>query len=342
MTNNLLIILFSLVFIPKAFGASTHFRLSKEKKCYVKQYKDKQFSEKNPNDFYNLRIFARPHKKDERYSVFKYDNKIFLTLTYCLIPTNLEDEFDDLLDSEPVENNYSLNRVASKSVISNSLRFNENKYFIELDAFMPSITDDSAVFPYQKLNGQDFGDGALLLSDPDKSKYKTSTGLLIGGGYALNEGHFFTFRIKIFNGSKTEIVPTSIGGGPVVDLPFKYTDRFTSVTIGQKFIFWPQYYLKPILAFNLGVNSMTMDQKIGDEKPIEYESTGFTASGEIGLEFVFNENIGIGTSFGYEYLGKRTMKVKGQDESSDSVEGFKTLMSYSNTYLSMGLKVYFR
>lgn len=327
-----------------AYAEVDYFILSKKKKCFVKSYHDKKFFDVDAKRFYSTKIFSRPHKKNDRYSVFKYKNQIYVTLTSCLNPMIIaHGDYDNLIDSEPDENYENLNKAATSYKLANGLQFNENKYYVELDAGTISISDKSPVnSDYNDLDGT-YGTDTLDFHKPLDSKYKAKSSFSIGAGYQLDEGRFLALKLKHFSGEKVDIVPVSITNlGINGESEFKYEDTFTSFLIGQKFFFWPHYQLKPVLSLFLGVNHITTEATLPTEPEIKLnlESYGVSAMVEAGFEFLFTPNLGISLTGGYEYLGARTFKLKKEDEVVN--EGYKSKLSYSNTFINGGIRIYFR
>ncbi len=336
---NLFLVLILALPISALASDEDYYVLSNEKKCFVKSYNNKKFKNVDPKKFQKIRIFATPHKKNGRYSVFKMKNQIYVTLTSCLDPVSVSrGEFEDLVDSEPEVEDYSyLNRAASNRTVSEGMQFNENKYYVELDAGSVKISDKNQIFPYDDLDGT-FEGNVYDFGKPEKSSYKAKSSIALGGGWKMDEGRFLAFKIKSFKGSKQETAPVTVDGVPM-EADFEFKDTFVSFLIGQKLIFWPEYKFKPILAGYLGLNHISSEFDGGEGKPLKLESSGLSALVEVGFEFLFTNNIGVGLTGGYEYLGKRTFKLK---DESERVSGFKSDMSYSNTFFNLGLKVYFK
>lgn len=124
-----------------------YYKLTKDKKCFIKSYHRKHFTNQDPSKFYNIRLFAKPHKKNDRYSIFKYNNQIYVTLTSCLDPIEVwTADPDTFIDSAPAESDKYVNYAARNSRLVEGLRFNENNYFLELNLGRAIIPDSSQIF----------------------------------------------------------------------------------------------------------------------------------------------------------------------------------------------------
>lgn len=327
-------IFFPLIVFAKSEDYST---LSEDKKCFVKRYKNKEFFGEDSKKFYRLRIWATPHHKNERYSIFKYNGQIYVTLTSCLNPVDVStDDFENLIDSAPTDFDKEVSKISNNGYVSDELRFEENKYFLEIDGGSVSFNDKKQIFPYDKLDGTVNGD-VFDFKTPQKTTYKGGGSFSIGGGWKIGDGTFFALRFKNYTGSKKEIVPVTVNGTDA-EAEFKYKDKFSSLLIGTKFIFWDAYRFKPVLSIFAGANRIS--STFESDTKLELESVGVSGMGELGFEYLFTSNIGISVMGGYEYLGARKFRLKKKDETLN--EGFTSKMSYSNTFINLGLRIYFR
>lgn len=321
-----------------------YYKLTKDKKCFIKSYHRKHFTNQDPSKFYNIRLFAKPHKKNDRYSIFKYNNQIYVTLTSCLDPIEVwTADPDTFIDSAPAESDKYVNYAARNSRLVEGLRFNENNYFLELNLGRAIIPDSSQIFSDYSLFGnfEDQGSNQITLEEVAKnSEYSTEGLISFGGGWRWSDSSFFAFKFKRFKGSKKDEVlgKSTLGSGLI---KFEYNDSITSFLIGNKFIFLPNSHLKPTLGFYLGLSNITSEMNIEDQEKLKFESTGVTAVAEAGLEYLFNTHFGIGLNIGYEYLGSRKFKFEG-DKSESSESGFTSKLSYSNYFATIGARVYFR
>lgn len=322
-------------------------RLSMDKKCFVKSYQNGSYSDEEPKKFKNVRIFPKLHKKNDRYSLFKYDNRLFVVLTSCLDPGNIDEtDKEELFDSENIENNDRINRAASRVNFSDSLRFNENKYFFGFSIGQATVSDKNQIFPYDELNGTDCvgsGTSTCNFGTPDKTAYKTGAVYSFDFGWKAETGRFWAIKFKTLTGSKDETVPIAISNGSTGEADYEFTDKLTSFLIGQKYIFWEQYQLKPVFALYLGFNTITSNVgRVSNTgiKKYKFESSGLSALAEAGFEFLFTPNWGISLVGGYEYLGTRTFRLKEKDETLD--QGFRSKLSYSNTFATVGMNIYFQ
>lgn len=339
------VLLFLILLFPSITLAQSddYFTLSHDKKCYVKSYHKTHFTSVDPKKFQKLRIFAKPHKKNNRYSLFKHKNQIYVTLTSCLDPIDVESaDLDHFIDSAPTEDDKYVNKASNSTPFAEGLRFDENNYFLELNVGSTTISDENQIFPdYGEFNGvEDTSGNPITFDKAEKAKYKANGAVSFGAGWRWTEGSFLTLKFKHFSGKKTEVVTaTSALGTGSVD--FEYKDTFTSILIGNKFIFFPNSHLKPTFGLYVGLNSIQLEMTISDETKLKLESRGISALAEVGLEYLFTTNFGLGVTAGYEYLGSRKFKLKDKDDSVTDT-GFTSKLSYSNTFILGGLKVYFK
>lgn len=322
--------------------------LKQDNKCWIKHYnpKTKSFRNVKREKFYNLRIFSTVHHKDERVSVFKYKNQLFVALTKCLEPVDVTvDDFDSMIDSAPTVDDKYVNRETKSSSFVQGLRFDQQKYFLEANIGTATVSDQNQVVDdYETFDGiEDELGNPITFGKPEKSKYKVGGAYSFGGGWRWGENSFFAFRVKYFSGKKEDSVPftSAMGSG---DVPFEFKDSFTSFLIGNKWIFLDSSHFKPTLALYAGLNSAKSELTIAEQAKLEFESTGFEALAELGAEYAINENISLGFIAGYNFIpGGRKWKLK-EVEGTEIEEdvGFKSKQSYSSLYYLAGLRVYFR
>lgn len=208
------------------------------------------------------------------------------------------------------------------------------------------MNDQNQIIPYNEFNGTDcvgLGTSTCNFGTPDKTAYKTGAAYSFDFGWKAETGRFWALRFKYLTGSKEETVPVTISSGGSGTLDFEFTDRLTSLLIGQKFIFWEQYQLKPVIAIYVGFNTISSNvDRISTTGITKYkfESSGLSALAEAGFEFLFTPNWGISLVGGYEYLGTRTFRLKEKDETLD--QGFRSKLNYSNTFATLGMNIYFQ
>lgn len=228
--------------------------------------------------------------------------------------------------------------------------FDKNKYFIEINGGSTNVSGTGAVFQnYEILNGTysiDGVSGDITFGVAESGKYKAKSSISISGGMRASDSIFYSLKLRRFEGSKKEPVPVTVDIGGSIEQGiqnFEFKDTFTDVMIGAKYLFFKNSNFKPYVAALVGVSSIKSnlsdeDKMIFDN--VELSSSGIVASAEAGFEYFFTSKVAVGPSAGYQYLGKREFKVKGKDGQLSS-DTFKTKMDYSNTYLSLGVKVYF-
>ena len=344
-----LIFLFLFVPLERSFTSElVAQRLINKKSCFVKRYEDKRFSDVSSKRFQKLKIFSKEHKKNNKFSVFKFENKIYVTPTKCLIPIqedpeSLDEDEEDLFDSEEIENNKRLNQAASSNDLIKNLASTKNNYFIELGPGVVNITDDSLIFPYDQLSGEYKGDN-WNFSSVGKSKYKNSTALNFEFGWKINPGSFFTLKVKHFKGAKDELINVQKNSGAPVEVKSQFEDSFLTFLVGTKFVFFPDSFLRPVFSIYAGLNSISSTQTFsaqGREFDLSYTATSLTGIGELGFEIMFSDNFGLHLKGGYQYLGKQNFRLKESTGDSSSEEGFQSGLNYSNTFANAGVQFYF-
>jgi hypothetical protein len=326
--------------------ANDYYTLRKNKKnCFVKAYKNKEFEDVPYKRFESLKILARPHKKDPTYMVFKVDNQIYITKYKCLEEYDIVDEAD-LPDSKPEENHIATNSRVIRTDLS-GLKFSEKKYFISLDYGMVSVGDKSPVMDYQ-----DELEGSVLVEDESSvfdigktpgSNYRASNMIGLSGGWRASENRFYSFKLKRFSGSKTDNIPLSLSNVDQGVFRIDYKDNFYSFLIGNKLIFLPNSKIKPFLSIHLGlslIESTFRTISAINNSELNFRSSKFSIEAETGVEILLSDNFGLSMRLGYDYLGKRTFVIEG-DQDEDVPRGFKSLMDYSNLYTTFGLITYF-
>lgn len=342
------------VFVPFYVQAKPdYYLLNNNEGCYVKEYVNKKFLDVPKKKFLKYRINAVPHKKNKNYMFFKSENRTYVTLKRCLndisIETMDEDDFaslksEDVLDSDREENYDHINRKVHKYQMEN-LRFSENNWYVELDFGKFSIGDKNQVYPkYTGYTETDTNGDTVTLGEVKKSKYKAGNSISLAGGYRYSDSAFVAFKFKRYSGKKEENVDftgTLSGVNVQGTLPFEFKDTFTSFLVGNKFVFFPDSHLRPIIGFYAGLSLIDSEWSYLDQEKVKIRSTGITAQLDLGLEYFFTNHVAIGTTFSYEYLGQRKFRsVDGDNEITD--KGFTSKMSYSNYSLLAGLKVYFQ
>lgn len=339
------LIVVSLLLFTISFSglAADYYVLNDKKDCYVKEYEDRKFKDVDYDKFKRQRLFAKAHKRNKKYMVFKSNDKIYVTRSRCLDDVNAGFyDPDELIDSAREEDYGHLNKKVNKRQLEN-LGFADNKWFLELDFGTSSFNDNSQIYPdYTDFSGvivDELGNTYTVNDGKAKnSKYKGGSLISFSGGYRYSDTSFFTVKFKHSTGKKTDTINAE-RGGDTYETAFEYEDTLSTILIGNKFIFLPNSSLRPTLGLYAGIS--IIDSEMGSIDKLELRSTGLAAQIDLGLEYFFTNHIALGVSVAYEYLGSRTFRVvDGEDETTDY--GFKSEMSYSNISALAGLKVYFR
>jgi hypothetical protein len=323
--------------------ATDYYVLNDKDGCYVKEYVSRKFKDVDYDKFKRQRLFARPHKRNKKYMVFKSNDKIYITRSRCLEDVNAGFyDPDELIDSAREEDYRDINRKVQKHQLEN-LGFVDNKWFLELDFGMSSFNDNSQIYPdYTDFSGvivDELGNTYTVNNGKAKnSKYKGGSLISFSGGYRYSDTSFFTLKFKHSTGKKTDKIDAEFSGD-TYETALEYEDTLSTILIGNKFIFLPNSRLRPTLGLYAGIS--IIDSEMGSIDKIKFRSTGLAAQVDLGLEYFFTNHFALGISVAYEYLGSRTFRVvDSQDETNDY--GFKSEMSYSNISALAGLKVYFR
>jgi hypothetical protein len=336
MTNfliNLLMVLLGMfvfdgnVFAEVEFEPTRFYKIKNEKSCVVKRYEDKAFHDELLVDFSKMEIQAKPYGKNEKFSVFKFNQKIFVVLTSCL---------------EPIEN-FVENEIKPQKKKKNKLVIEPSKrsYMLQLSFGKPFITSQEPVFEYDQLDGINCDESnpteTCDFTDPPSAEYGTGASISAKFGWASTNGNFWLASYKTFKGKKQEIATvdiTNVGSGTST---FTFEDRFTHLTFGKKYIFNEKSSFRPHLSVLGGLSMITSTET---STGAEFQSSGLVFDTEAGVEFMLSDNFGLGLVLGYEFLGTRTfiLKEKGDEETK---KGFKTRQDYSNIYLELGIVSYF-
>lgn len=325
-------------------NAEEYFALKKKESCYVKSYVNKEFRDQRYKDFLGMKLLARPHKKNPEFMLFKLDGTIYVTKKRCLERVEIDEDLEDLPDSKPEEDYSYLNKVKSHNL--ESLKFNENKYMIEIDAGTTLFSSKDQVYSdYSDASFVIDGDSIDFDENATKSKYNGNNLISLTLGYKVSELTFLQLKLKRYSGTKTDEVGVRVNGTPVTNMKFKYEDSFTSILFGGKFLFFENSKIKPSIGLLAGLS--TIDSRVSyaiegysgrfDEK---FRSPGLSAQVDIGIELFITDHISIGAAYGLEYLGTRTFRVVDKNDEVTNT-GYKTKMSYTNTFATGGLKFYF-
>jgi hypothetical protein len=301
--------------------------LNKMSSCTIEMFKDKKLQTVSPIPFSNVVLNVRSIPSKPDYVAFKQNNIIFITKQICVVSTDVYNDDNHLMGNE----------YKKRVEITEKDKFNSYKYFIEFDTGFINVLDNNSVGgDYNEIIPSD-STNPTQWSEAASSDYKAASLISLGFGFKTYKNRFLAFKIRLLNGTKSDALD-------LVDLntslsepgAWTYEDTFKNFYGGYKFIFRDYSEWKPILAVYLGVSQMNSTMSDGD---VHYElsSIGIAALVEAGIEYHINSNVGLGMNLGLEYLGNRSMKFVDKTSGNE----FKTKMSYTNQYLSLGIKYYF-
>lgn len=312
-----------------AWGSDVYY-LNNLKHCEIKILNQGRLEIVDPSPFVNTILQVRKLPKNPNMMAFKQEGRIYVTPEYCVVSA----------DSQKVTNRMTGYEFKKEErFLSTAQKFRANKYFAEVELGSirmmgqgPVVGDYNSVFP------------STSTTDPtqwgsaSEGSYKSGMLLSFGGGFKRDEGRYYAFKIRLFNGKISDTLAlTDLNTGISQQGSWTYEDSFKNFYIGHKWLFdygaW-----KPVAALYAGVSLMSSTLSDGLST---YELQGGISPAvlaELGLEYHLNEHWGLGFLGGLEYIGKKTLKFSDQSAGSD----IKTNMSYTNNYFSLGLKYYFK
>lgn len=314
------------VFAETEFDPIRFYRIKNENKCSVKRYEDKAFHDELLVDFSKMEIQAKPYGKNEKFSVFKHNQKIFVVQTSCLVPV------------ENFVENENKPQKKRKKIVPDSPKLS---YMLQISLGKPFITGQEPIFEYDQLDGTNCDESnpteTCNFTDPPAAEYGTGASINAKFGWASTNGNFWLASYKTFKGKKQEIASVDITNVGTGTSTFTFEDRFTNLTFGKKYIFNEKSSFRPHLSVLGGLSIITSTET---STGAEFQSSSLVFDTEAGIEFMLSKNFGLGLMLGYEFLGTRTfiLKEKGNEETK---KGFKTRQDYSNIYLELGIVSYF-
>lgn len=320
--------IFTLFIFTNAIAGSS-FYLHELSSCTVALYENKEFKIVDSGAFVKVPLEVSKLSKNPEYVIFKHNNQVFLTHESCVMSVDKKKINNDLMGNESAK---QLREKTEKE------KFEANKYFIELDVGVMAISDESAVADYNDVFPSNSSTSPTAWGKSEESAYSTGPLLSLGFGVKSKKNRFLAFKLRMLSGKKSDAVDlidlnTSISQKGA----WAYEDTFKNFYVGYKFIFLNYFPWKPVLGVYLGASYMNSTLSDGDSF-YQLSSLGPAALAEAGAEYQFDSHWALSGNLGFEYLGKRSMTF--EDESSGT--NFKSVMSYTNQYLIIGLKYYFR
>lgn len=334
--------------------------------CYVKEHKLGELIPVSEKPFKGIGLKAVKLKRNPQFMAFKLSGKVYLAPSKCM--TSQDYEIPEELDERAfdVEQNNSSRRYEESSrprerdynepsSSSSDFNFSRNKYYIELNGGAVNVGGEEATYPnYKKefdgirgdYDEDGIDDGTIQTGKIKGSEYKAKSSFSLGFGWRSSDVQFYTFRVRKFSGSKSDIIPFvynfdngDIGNG---DFIYNFKDSYLEFLIGTKFLFLPSSSLKPFVSAFLGMSTMKSEFSQYGEKLLDLKSSGLALMLEGGFEYLFTSHVGLVSTIGYEYQGKRKFTIGDKVAGTENTyNGFKSNMAYSNTYLTLGLIFYF-
>jgi hypothetical protein len=277
--------------------------------CPVQSFKDGKLESVNPSDFYNLPLTATKLKNNPKYSAFKVDRQVYVTPKKCL--------FRHI-----------------KTVPKPPLK--KDKYYVEFGTGLVWVFDQSQVpSDYNSLFPSKNISTPVKWSESDKTPYSSKSLFHLGFGMAATPSSYFAFKLRFFKGAKTDsVILTDINTGTTSIGNWKYNDLFINGYVGYKMFFDLKPSYKMLIAGYAGFSKYSSNLSDGTNK---FELNSFLVPVfllESGVEYRIETQVGLGATLGYEYLGKKSLKVTG-------AENVKSKMSYSNTNATLAVKYYY-
>lgn len=332
--------------------------------CYVKEYKLGELSVVSDNIFQGLPLRPKRLNRNPRFMAFKVKGRVFISPASCLKTLSV-DSLDNLdeVQFDPAVNNSSRGEdesvdyeYYSRPISGLRSGMKRQDYYIELDAGKVNMGDEKSTYPlagYQKAIDGTYTVGAdtvdLKVTGATSSKYKVKNSFNLGFGKRMNENQFWSIRLKYYKGSSADNLSgqLSINGGAweafSEDENFLFKDTVVDILLGTKWSFFQGTFFRPFIAGFIGTNmidSKFIDPEKDNFDTLSINSTSLTALAELGAEGMFTEHLGLAGTFGYQFIGKKTFKLSGKKE-GEVVSGFKSDKSFSNTYINLGLRIYF-
>jgi len=319
--------IFTLFIITNAKAGSS-FYLYELSRCTVALYENKEFKVVDSAPFVKIPLEVRKLSRNPEYVIFKHNKQIFLTHESCVMSA-------DTKNNNALTGNESAKQFREKT---EKEKFDASKYFIELDVGVMAVSDKSAVVDYNDVFPSSSATSPTAWGKGEESAYSPGPLLSLGFGVKSKQNRFLAFKLRMLSGKKSDAVDlidlnTSISQKGA----WAYEDTFKNFYVGYKFLFMDYFPWRPVLGVYLGASYMSSTLSDGDSS-FQLSSLGPAVLAEAGGEYQLDSHWALGGSLGFEYLGKRSMTF--EDESSGT--NFKSNMSYTNQYFTVGLKYYFR
>jgi hypothetical protein len=296
--------------------------------CEIRQYQDKNLRRVDDAPFINKVLNVKQIPKNPKFVAFKFAGLIYITRETCVMDAQ----------SKNVSNNLDGREYDKKKHKSEADKLKSYKFFVEAETGLVNVSGKGAVADYNQAFPTQSSTNPTSWRAGNGSSYKATRLLSLGFGYRMAPDGFLAFKVRLINGKKSdEVTLTDLNTSISQSGVWAYEDSFKNFYGGYKFMFMENSAWKPIVAAYLGVSQMSSQLTDGVDS-YQLSSFGLAALLEAGVEYHINSHFGLGGTFGFEYLGNRSMKFK---EKTDGATDFKTKLSYNNTYFSFGIKYYF-
>jgi len=297
--------------------------------CQIQMYQDKALVPVSDKRFINVLLKVKKLPRNPSMVAFKSGDRIYVTQEICVMSAG----------NKKIDNGLTGNEYRKRPQdYSTQDKFNGYKYFAEIDlgtfnvnTKSPVASDYNEVFPSSETN-------PTFWSEPAKSSYKAGSLISLGGGIRSSKSAFLAFKLRLLSGKKTDSLSLmDVNTSAVQTGEWEYQDSFKNIYAGYKFMYMGYERWKPVAAGYLGLSYMTSTLSDGASS-YELSSLGVAAMIELGMEYQLNSHWTIGALLGYEHLGQRSLSFSDKDSGVD----FKTNMNYTNKFLTIGAKYYFK
>ncbi len=319
-----------LTLFPAIVFAEEVYFLNNLKTCEVKVLNNGQLDVVSSKPFHNTLLYTRRLPKNPAMVAFKHDDRIYVTKESCVAPRDSKQDKNRL-------NGYEFKKEARQ--YTEQEKFNTYKYYAEIETGMVKMMDDAPVgTDYNAIFPESASGSPVSWGQAGNSTYKAGMLLSLGFGYKLRQERFLAFKVRLLSGKKSDTLSlTDINSGISQDGSWTYEDSFKNFYGGYKFLFDYGVW-KPMLAAYLGVSMMSTSMGDGISTYELKSSLSPAALIEAGMEYHLNSHWALAGILGFEYLGKKTISFTDESYGSE----FKSGMSYTNNYLTFGVKYYFK
>jgi hypothetical protein len=311
----------SLLFTCASLGnlkAQDYFLNAGDETCAIQSFKNGELETVSSSNFFNIPLKATQLKLNPEFREFTVAGQVYIVQKDCL-------KLHVRTAKAPI----------AKPVV-NSRLFTVDKYYIEFEGGINKIADRAQVpSDYNLLFPSSNPAVPVVWGSSVKSDYLAKNLFHLGFGMRANEKSYYALKLRIFQGTKNEVVSlTAVNTGGVQTWNWTYNDLFINTYVGYKIFFTPRPYWKFMVGGYLGLSSYNSDLSDGISviRLTSSLTPAFLADAE--AEYRFESKTAIGFNLGYEYLGTKSI-------SAPTASNVKTNISYSNSYGTLAIKYYF-